>query len=367
MHEQSVMIADDPPEQCREQFPVLRDCVYLDTGSAGLTFSGQARAAAQFYEDKAQGYSRRDLWLSRGTAIRQRIADWLDVLSGEIEFFSGTTDALNIVAHSIDWQPGDEIVVAADEFASVRLAWLVAERAGAIIRLVSIPGEGQREDALIDALSARTRVLVVAHVHSITGTRLDLQRLGSACRSHDCLFVVDGIHALGATPVDLDQVDVYVSGVFKWLLSGFGLAIAIIRERARKELRPAFRGYLNQPPDDGLQFAHVNYPGLYALEASLQLLGETIGWPTVHARTAALVQWLADELQAGGLELAAPKGARAGIASVLVPDSEGLRRSLAEQEMYVAAKGKYLRVSPFFYNSRRDIERFAAHFLRLCS
>jgi len=251
MSEQPTTISDDPPAMCLDLFPVLRECVYLDTGSAGLTFSGQARAAAQFYDDKAKGYSRRDLWLARGASGPQRLADWLDVANGEIEFYSGTTDALNIVAHSIDWSPGDEIVVAADEFASVRLAWQGAERAGATIKLVTIPREDEREDALIDALSTRTRVLVVAHVHSFTGTRLDLQRLGHACRRHDCLFVVDGIHALGATPVDLDMVDVYVSGVFKWLLSGFGVAIAIIRERARRELRPAFRGYLNQPPDNG--------------------------------------------------------------------------------------------------------------------
>lgn len=362
----STTISDEPPAQCQELFPVLRDCVYLDTGSSGLTFRAQARAAAQFYEDKAKGYARRDLWLSKGTAVRERIAAWLDVPSAEIEFYSGTTDALNIVAHSIEWRPGDEIVVAADEFASVRLAWQVAERAGATIKQVSVAAEGEREDALIGALSPRTRVLVVSHVHSMTGTRLDLQRLGQACRRLDCLFVVDGIHALGATPVDLTAVDVYVSGVFKWLLAGFGLAIAIIRERARGQMRPAFRGYLNQPPDNGLQFAHVNYPALYALEASLQLMGETIGWAAVHARTAKLVEWLADEFRAGGVEIAAPEGARAGIASIPVPDSEAARRQLAGNHMYAAAKGKYLRVSPFFYNSRSDVERLAAYVLRYC-
>ena len=115
-----------------------------------------------------------------------------------------------------------------------------------------------------------------------------------------------------------------------------------------------------------MQFSRENYPGLYVLEASLQLLGDTVGWETVYARTAALVDWLAQALRAGGLELAAPQGARAGIASFPVPDAMALRLRLAEKHMYAAAKGRYLRATPFFYNSRNDVECFAEEVLRHC-
>lgn len=357
-------IADDPPAICAELFPALRNCVYLDTGSAGLSFPGQARAVAEFFEAKAQGYLRRDRWQARATAVRGTIAGWLGVRPEEVEFFSGTTDALNIVGHSIRWRPGDEVVVAADEFPSVRLAWQAAEKAGGRVRSVEIASEAEREATLLAALTETTRVLVVAHVHSIAGTRLDLDRLGRACRARDVLLVVDGIHALGATPVGLENVDVYMAGVFKWLLSGFGLAICVVRERARRESAPAFRGYLNQAPDDGLQFAHVNYPGIYALGASLELLGETIGWETVHARTAQLVEWLAVDLRVGGIEIAAPPGSRAGIASIPVANAETTRLALAEANIHVAARGRYLRASPFFYNSRDDVRRLAEEVLK---
>lgn len=366
MNQSSILIADNAPEICRGLFPALHNSVYLDTGSAGLSFIGQARAAAQFYEDKASGYLALETFQARAMSVRQKMAAWLKVQAGEIEFFSGTTDALNIVGYSVDWCAGDEVVVAEDEFPSVRLAWQAAERAGGRIKLVAIPSESEREAALIDALSANTRVLAVAHVHTLTGTKLDLDKLGAACRRRDCLLVVDGIHALGATPVGLENVDVYVSGVFKWLLAGFGLAVCVVRDRARNRMHPAFRGYRNQPPDNGMQFSHENYPGLYALEASLQLLGDTIGWETVYARTAALVDWLAQALRTGGLELAAPQGARAGIASFPVPDAKALRMLLAEKHMHAAAKGKYLRATPFFYNSRNDVERFAEEVLRHC-
>lgn len=359
-------LSENPPAPCRELFPATSQCAYLDTGSAGLSFPGHAKGVAEFFEAKSRGYVARGAWQAKAASVRASLADWLGTRPEEIDFFSGTTDALNIVGHSIDWRRGDEIVVASDEFPSVRLAWEGALRAGARVRQIAIASEAEREEALLAALTSRTRVLVAAHVHSIAGTKLDLDRLGTACRKRDILFVVDGIHALGATPVSLTQVDVYVSGVFKWLLAGFGVAVCVVRDRARARMRPAFRGYLNQVPEDGLQFAHVNYPGLYALDASLELMGRTLGWDVVQTRTDRLVSWLAEDLRAGGIEIAAPEGSRAGIASIPLADAEAARLSLAEQHIFAAARGPYLRVTPFFYNSREDVHRLARHVLVHC-
>jgi len=359
-------LLEEPPALCRELFPATTQCVYLDTGSAGLSFPGHGRAVAEFFEAKSHGYVARETWQAKSAAIRTSLADWLGTRTDEIDFFSGTTDALNIVGHSIDWRADDEIVVASDEFLSVRLAWEGALQAGAKVRQIAIASEAEREEALLAALTSRTRVLVAAHVHSIAGTKLDLDRLGAACREKGILFVVDGIHALGATTVSLTHVDVYVSGVFKWLLAGFGVAVCVVRDRARTCMRPAFRGYLNPLPEDGLQFAHVNYPGLYALDASLELMGRTLGWDVVQARTDRLVSWLAEDLRAGGIEIAAPEGSRAGIASIPLPDAEAARLSLADQGIFAAARGRYLRVTPFFYNSREDVQRLARHVLAHC-
>ncbi len=347
-------------EAVRERlFPMLTECVYLDTGSAGVSFAGQCEAAAAFYDAKRKGYLGREAWQEKASAVRRKLATMMGVGGNEIEFFSGTTDALNIVGHSMRWQPGDEIVIADDEFPSVRLAWQSAVAAGAVIKLVPISNESEREETLLEAVGARTRMLVVSHVHSMTGTRLDLDRLGGHCRAHNVLFVVDGIHALGATPMQMDYVDAYMSGVFKWLLAGFGLSVCVLRERIRKEMRPAFRGYLNQPPDDSMQFAHVNYPALYVLDASLDLLGVQIGWRAVHDRTEFLVEELAARLKTGSIGLAAPEGSRAGVASFKVSDPESARALLGARGIHLAARGPYLRASPFFYNSVQDVAALA--------
>lgn len=351
-------IPDDPPAICATLFPALGHCVYLDTGSAGVAPSTMGAAAARFYQDaKGLGYRGRGIWQAKAAQVRDGLATMLNVDSAEIEFLSGTTDALNLVAHSMPWTPGDEVVFAEDDFPSVRLAWLSAERAGAVLKPVPIPSEAERTEALIAAITPRTRLLATAHVQSATGTRVDLDRIGQACHAQGALFVVDGIHALGATPVPLDHVDVFVAGVFKWMLAGFGLSVCVLRPQARAVLRPAFRGYLNPGEGDGFQFAHVNYPGLFALDCAMDLMGG-LGWDFIHRRTSALVGWLAEDLQQIGLELAAPPGARAGVACLPVPDALGVQQALAAQSIHVAPKGPLLRATPFFYNSRDDIARF---------
>ncbi|MFI5015853.1 MAG: aminotransferase class V-fold PLP-dependent enzyme [Hyphomicrobiales bacterium] len=357
--------APDLPRAIRQAFPMLAGCLYLDTASAGLSFAGQGAAASSFYDDaKSLGYEGRDAWREKAASVRRKLAARLGVEASDINFFGNTTEALNLVAHSIDWRPGDEVVFAADEFPSVAMAWHAAEAAGASIRPVPVASEAEREMRLVSALTPRTRVLAVSHVHPTTGTRLDLQRLGAACRARDVLLVVDGIQALGAVPVDLCDVDVYCSAVFKYMLSGFGLAVCSLRGRARSLLKPAFRGYANPSPSTSLQYAHVNYPGLYALDAALTFLGETVGWGVVYRRTEALMSRLAEGLSSHGVALAAPAGARAAIASFAVADAEALCRRLSEQGIFVALRGGLMRASPFFYNTQDEIERFVERIAR---
>lgn len=343
-------------------FPALRHETYLDTGTAGLSTSVHAQAGARFYsEGKWQGALGRTHWQDTAQRLREKLAGWMNISVQEIDFFSGTSDSLNRVAQGIRWKAGDEIVFASDEFPSVRVAWQSAQDRGAVLKPVEVTCEETREEALIGALTENTRLLVVAHVHSVTGTRIDLDRVGRACRENGTIFVVDGIHAMGAVTPNLTWVDAYMAGTFKWMLAGFGISVCVIRQALRDQMMPSFRGYLNEAPSSDLQYAHINYPGAYALEASFDLFNDTLGWELVQERTYALVAHLDDCLASLALKLAAPKGSRAGLASFAVPDAEALRVGLVDSNIHVAARGKYLRATPYFYNTKEDIERLARH------
>src|SRR5690606_41940221 len=109
---------------------------------------------------KGQGYRATEGCKEQAAAVRRTLAARLGANVDEIDLFSGTTDALNIIGPSVRWRAGDEIVIAADEFPSVRLAWQPAVDAGAILRLLPISDEATREETLLAAVSEDRKSVV---------------------------------------------------------------------------------------------------------------------------------------------------------------------------------------------------------------
>jgi cysteine desulfurase/selenocysteine lyase len=343
-------------QRLRAPFPYLRERIYLDTAAAGLTWQGHGSAVARFYDEvKSRGMDARPEWQATTQRVRARLARWLAVSPEDITFVSNTTEGLNLAAHSIRWRAGDRIVLAADEFPSLARAWEPARRAGAALDAIDIGREEDRESALLAALGENTRVLAVSQTHWSTGTTVDLDRLAAQCRARDALLVVDGMQALGAVPTNLSHVDVYAASFFKWMLSGFGVGMLVTSPRARAAMEPAYRGYANEDDPSQLQYAHVNLPAMYGLDATLDFL-EGIGWPTIFARVRALGDHLVQGAASRGLRLATPESMRAGIFAFRCGDAEAVQEQLAARGISAAARGDFLRLSPHFYNGPGEID-----------
>ncbi len=341
----------------RESFPHVRERIYLDTAAAGLTWHGHGQAVSRFYDEvKSRGFDARPQWLAMTQRVRARLAALLAVTPHDVTFVSNTTEGLNLAAHSLHLRPGARIVLADDEFPSVERIWDPARRQGAQVVKVAIPSEREREAALVAALDDRTRVLVVSQTHSSTGTTLDLERLARRCREHDALLMVDGIQALGAIPSDLSGVDIYAASFFKWMLSGFGIGVLVTSARARAAMTPAYRGYANMEDEAELQYAHVNVPGMYGLDATLDFFAG-IGWDLVHSRVRELGAYLIEGAARRGLDLVTPAAQHAGIFVLRCANGEHVREQLALRGISVSARGPGIRVSPHFYNTPEDIDR----------
>ena len=342
----------------RADFPYAAECVYLNTAAAGLSWRGQGRAAASFYEGpKSRGMNGMAEWRARADDARARVARLTGVSAAEIRFTASTTEGLYLSLGAIPFEDGDEIVLAADEFPSVVAACENAPRAAITLRRVVVPDEASREGALLDAITTRTRAVALSHVHWVTGTRIDLDRVGAACRRAGATLVVDGAQALGAIPMALGDTALYSASVFKWLVSGFGLAVLIVRDSASQELEPRVRGYNNPSPSRELQYAHVNHPGIHALAASLEYL-ERLGWDRVYAQVDALWYEMHASLTALGISVVTPQTAHAGIISCSLPDAPAIKDALARDNVYVEERAGLLRVSPHFYNTTEDIAAF---------
>jgi selenocysteine lyase/cysteine desulfurase len=339
----------------REAFPYLKESVYLNTASVGLSWLGEDKAAGEFYRSTARGTASSSVWSAKAEATRRDLGELIHVSPGAIEFVGSTTEALNLIALGMELRKGDQIVLAADEFPSVALAWMSRLKDGIEIVRVPIEREEERTRALCDAVTARTRVVAASHIHWRTGTKLDLRLLKNACERHDCRLVVDGVQAVGAVPVDASGVDAYCASVFKWLLAGFGLGFVALSSRFAAELNPMVRGYANESPSRALHYGHTNYPGVFALQATLEYL-KGIGWKTIYERVDLLAQRLRTQLRNHAFHVLTPQAAHGGIVSMSDERASSLVASLARDGILVEDANPIVRISAHFYNNEQDVD-----------
>lgn len=358
--------------------PVLERQVWLNHAAISPWPMPVVEAMRAFVEDNASnGPLNYDKWMQIEQRTRKRAAHLMDAASvDDIALIKNTSEGLSMIAAGIDWKPGDRLVCVGGEFPSNRLPWhqLVAEG----VEVVEVPFQPHGpEDALVRALDERTRLLAVSAVRYDSGIRLDLDRLGQACRSVGALFAVDAIQQLGAMPLSVSRlpVDFVVAGSHKWLMAPEGLALFWSRPEARRALRPIQTGWRMWPdmfdfdredwriPDTARRFepGTLNMAGTHGLDAALGLLLEQ----PAEQRGRRLLQ-LTGRLQDGlreipGLDPVTPDEdtRRAGIVTVRctrVP-ADRVLRTLRKNEIIAAPRGGGLRLSPHYYTPFEQIDR----------
>jgi cysteine desulfurase / selenocysteine lyase len=339
----------------REHFPNKPSGAYLDTASIGLVPTDVAAAVAECYATLGAGTGGSLRWRPVVAQARSAFASEFGAAEGEISFMASTGEAMNAIARAVRWRSGDEILALTGEFPTVTLPWL---HLGAGVRLVEVdplPGD-DRLGALLAAIGVRTRVVVVSHISSFTGTLVDLDTLGQACAQAGATLVVDGAQSAGAIPLTLDHVDFYIATGYKWLLAGFGVAVVVSKRASMLQMQPTLLGYGNQAPPPALAYGHLNLVGVYALAAAATLR-QSVGSEAIYARIARLAHRVYHETVGMGYSPVAALERSGGIVSLGgIPEAQSVVARLASAGVAVAERGDYLRISPNFYTTNREID-----------
>ena len=156
-----------------------------------------------------------------------------------------TTEALNIVAQSLDLQPGDEILTTDHEYAALDKTWAyVARRTGAKVVAAPIPLPLTSAEAFTEAVRARitprTRVLFLSHITSATALVFPIETIIAEARARGIATVIDGAHTPGHIPLDLTArgADYYAGNCHKWLMAPKGSAFLYVRRDLQAGINP---------------------------------------------------------------------------------------------------------------------------------
>jgi cysteine desulfurase/selenocysteine lyase len=156
----------------------------------------------------------------------------------DIAFINSANSALSLLIGGLDWKPGDRIVAFQDEFPNNIYCPAVLERVG--VEFVETPWE-----RFYDAITPRTRLVVVSTVNYTNGFAPPLEEMGRFLRERNVLFFVDGTQSVGALRFDIGKVqpDMLAVHAYKWLLSPNGIGFMYVSPALRERLHPAVIGW----------------------------------------------------------------------------------------------------------------------------
>lgn len=210
-------------QRVREQFPILQQqingypLVYLDSAATAHKPECVLQAMLDFYRtDNANVHRSAHTLAGRATQrfelARQRVANFLHAsCSDEIIWTRGTTESINLVAHS--WgrqtlQAGDEVLVSAMEHHANLVTWQqITKQTGAQLRIIPLLASGELDLSAYQAmLSSKTKMVALVHVSNVLGTVNPVAEMIRLAKQVGALTLIDGAQAVAHAPVDVQAL-----------------------------------------------------------------------------------------------------------------------------------------------------------------
>jgi len=374
-------------EGIRRRFPFLNQSTYLGTAAHGpLPIDATDAMQRSLHNEDVDERS------AVATSVRRLAADIMRVSEEEIVLMSNVSAGINLLAGSLAWKQGDNIVVCEREYPANVIPWKYqAERRGLDLRIARPLDLRATEESILHAIDDRTRVVAISLVEFGTGYTNQVRALAEQIHRRGGLLCVDGVQAVGAIPVDAPElgIDVLACGGYKWLCGPPGTGFTYVRQDLMRNLAPPVATYENtskkweksidqfmsygtgypsvplELADNARKFGFpIESPVLYAgLAASMRLLTE-LGLDWIYQRVASLAEHFLRLLADRRLRLLHSFGQphRAGIVSLRIPDhldvnQVDLEGALRERGIIAHLRVGGIRCSIHFFNTEEELER----------
>ena len=231
----------------KEYFLLNPDVVFINHGSFGATPKPVFEACQNWQlrlERQPVLFLGRELdGLLRDS--RRVLGEYLNADADDLVYIPNATHGVNIIAHSLDLKPGDEILTTDHEYGACDYTWdFVCGKTGAKYIHQSIPLPVHSEDEIVDqfwlGVTPRTKAIYLSHITSPTALRLPVEQICQRAREAGILTIVDAAHSPGQIPVDLQALgaDLVFGNCHKWLLNAKGSAFLYVRREVQHLIEP---------------------------------------------------------------------------------------------------------------------------------
>ncbi|MEC8360324.1 MAG: aminotransferase class V-fold PLP-dependent enzyme, partial [SAR324 cluster bacterium] len=233
----------------REHFLLRDDVVFLNHGSFGAC-PRPIFEDYQFWQLELEkqpvefmDQHRRSLKLIRN--VREQLGAFIGSHPNNLVGVTNATTGLNIVARSLPLQEGDEILTTDHEYGALEKTWtFIARKTGAKYIHADVPlplaSVAEFTEAIWSKVTPKTKVLFLSHLTSATALTFPIEELIQRAKENGVWTVIDGAHAPGHVPLQLDELDAdfYSGNCHKWMLTPKGSAFLHVHPRVQHLIEP---------------------------------------------------------------------------------------------------------------------------------
>ncbi|MBM87216.1 MAG: aminotransferase [Gammaproteobacteria bacterium] len=321
-------------------------------------------------------YYMRTVQFENKNRVASAVAEIVGCNSEEVVITRNTTESLDLIIGGLDWEKGDEAVMAEQDYGAMLNHFnLVEQRYGTVNRLVSVPNHPQSDEELVElyasAITDKTRLLMISHMINITGQVLPVRKIVDMAHERGVEVMVDGAHAYSHIPFkmrDLD-CDYYGTSLHKWLSAPLGSGMLYVKKQKIDRIWPLLASRELEPND----IRRLNHIGTHPAHTDLAILNaieyqNTLGLERKAARLKYLQQYWTSRLQGvPGMIINTPaeQHRHGGIGNIGI---EGINpveladRLMNDHRIYTAAIDRPgvrgIRVTPNVYTTTDELDIF---------
>ena len=386
-----------PKDSLKSDFPIFNDSdlVYLDNASTTQKPKQVLDAVMAMYTDSNANVHRAlyDIG-SKATEkfenSRKNISNFINATSEkEIIFTSGTTESINLLAHTLDNSlgPGDDILVSEMEHHANLVPWQMAsERTGASLKFIPINSRGELDLSDPEKYFTRsTKIIALTHVSNVLGTINPINDIAGIAKEIGALFIVDGAQGIPHQSIDVQDLgcDFYAFSGHK-MLGPTGIGSLWGKMELLEEMDPFMGGgemienvsmlssTWNEVPYK-FEAGTPNFVQAVGLSAAIDYLND-IGMTNITKHESELTSYALEKMsQIEGLRVFGSPKNRAGVISFNIDGihAHDLAQFLNEDNIAIRVghhcaqpllsslkENSVARLSIYIYNDKSDIDMF---------
>jgi len=262
--------------QIRKGYKLKEDYINLENGYYCIQPEEVLEAYIKHVREvNLQGaYYMRTVQYENKKAMTAKLAELAGCSTDELIITRNTTESLDMIIAGLNWQPGDEAVMANQDYgAMLDMFNQISKRYGVANKIINVPNHPKSDEEIVNlyanAITPKTKLLMVCHMINITGHILPIKKICDMAHSKGVPVMVDGAHAFAHINFKLPELncDYYGCSLHKWLSVPLGAGMLYVKKDHIPKVWPLFAESEKEDAD----ISRLNHTGTIPVHTDLSI------------------------------------------------------------------------------------------------